>query len=60
MTLPAQDEDHHNKKQCPHENVTQLELLDYDYPSTHGPRTEVWRVRCDDCGKVYTERFIGN
>lgn len=48
------------KNECLHENVTQLTLVDLRYPSIHGPRTEVWQVRCDDCGKVFKEDFIGD
>jgi len=45
------------KKDCEHEHVTKLRFLDYTSVAVHGPRTEVWRVRCEDCGKVYEERF---
>ena len=45
---------------CLHENVTKLAFLDYKYPSIHGPRTEVWRVKCDCCNEELTEDFIGD
>ncbi len=45
---------------CHHENVTKLAFLNYKYPSIHGPRTEVWRVKCDDCGQELEEDFIGD
>lgn len=46
---------------CNHNNVDKLTFIDYvPNPSVHGPRTELWRVRCKDCGEVYNERFIGD
>lgn len=48
------------KNECHHENVEQLAFLDFEYPSVHGPRTEVWRVKCKDCGEVFVTRYIGD
>lgn len=56
--MPENDDDHGN--QCPHEEVAKLELIDREYPAVHGPSTEIWRVRCQDCNKVFQERFIGD
>ena len=46
--------------ECHHEHVTQQVFLDYKYPSVHGPRTEVWQVKCNDCGEEFKEDFIGD
>ena len=45
---------------CVHENVTKLAFLDYKYPSIHGPRTEVWQVKCNECNQEFKEDFIGD
>jgi len=47
------------REACKHEDVIQLEFLNYEYPTIHGPRTEVWSVKCKGCSKTYNERFIG-
>ena len=48
-------------KECHHENIKKICFIDYaPNGSVHGPRTEIWRVKCLDCGKVYKERFIGD
>lgn len=52
-----------NKKQleCEHENTTKIRFLDFvPNGSVHGPRTELWLVCCDECGKKFEERFIGD
>lgn len=49
------------KDECNHDNVEKLEFIDFaSNGSVHGPRTEIWRVRCQDCGKIFDERFIGD
>ena len=46
---------------CDHDNIEKLGFIDFaPKGSVHGPRTEVWRVKCLDCGEVYEERFIGD
>lgn len=45
---------------CRHEEVTQLEFLHLEYPLLHGPKSEIWQVRCDGCGKVFEDSFIGD
>ncbi len=49
------------KDECHHENVKQLSFIRKEYP--FGPRvpsSELWRVRCLDCGEVFEDWFIGD
>jgi hypothetical protein len=58
--MPETDHSHHDGNDCQHDELIQLELIDRERTSVHGPSTEIWRVRCNGCGKVFTERFIGD
>ena len=57
--MPEADHGNHPDS-CPHEEVTKLELIDRQYLAVHGPSSEIWRVKCLDCGEIFRDRFIGD
>ncbi len=47
-----------HQNQCKHENAEQVEFLRRSQVGMH-QLSEVWEVRCPDCGKQYQDAFIG-
>ena len=44
------------KDECHHENVEKLRYVrDSGSNGVHGPYSEIWLVRCRDCGKEFEE-----
>lgn len=49
------DHDRHAEKDCQHANVTKIRFVDFYYPAgvVHALRSEIWKVRCDDCKEEF-------
>jgi uncharacterized protein (TIGR00725 family) len=45
---------------CKHESARQVRILDTRRISRCPPATEIWEMCCDECGKVYSDSFIGD